>query len=144
MNKIFDLLSGQNELERIAQKGDVRLLNEYLKSHPVLIPKRPKQFLDAASLTQADLLRVIEADTAALANEPFEPWILELDGKRRLPAFSSPKTLETFAKKISKELNKVFGLGYDEFHVFDITKSHAVGVVDLNMFSARSWEVEVR
>lgn len=108
--KMIEKLTGKDDLERVAYKEDLALLNACLKERPVLIPQRPKRFLNAASFTQEQLLELIRKDSERLSNDLFEPWILEVDGKRRLPVFSSQEKMTAFASKISKDLNKVFGL----------------------------------
>jgi len=50
--KILEILTGKDDLERVAYKEDLALLNAYLKKRRLWIPQRPKRFLDAASLTQ--------------------------------------------------------------------------------------------
>ena len=66
--------------------------------------------------------------------EQFEPWILEVDGKRRLPVFSSQEKMTVFASKMSTELNKVFSLGCIQTLLENVTKSVDVDFVDLNLF----------
>jgi hypothetical protein len=83
---------------------------------------------------------MIEAESADMAGDQFEPWILELNGVRRLPAFSSEKTMKVFVKTISQQMNKVFALGGAEFLIEDITKDSDIEFVDLNLFSHQSWE----
>lgn len=51
ITKILEKLTGKDDLERVAYKEDLALLNAYLKKRPVFIPQRPKRFLDAASFT---------------------------------------------------------------------------------------------
>lgn len=48
-----------------------------------------------------------------------------------------------FAKKLSTELNKVFGLGCISTLLENVTKQVAVDVVILNPFSAKSWEIAI-
>jgi hypothetical protein len=109
-----------------------------------LIPRRPKRFLDAASFTPEELLELFRKEAEELAGESFEPWILDMDGKKRLPAFSSRKKMEVFSGKISQELDKVFALGGAEFLLQDITKGSDIDFVDLNPFSQKRWEIAVR
>jgi hypothetical protein len=68
---------------------------------------------------------------------------LESDGKKSLPAFSSTKKLEAFSATMSKELNKVFWLGYFEVLLADIAENVDVDVVILNAFSSKSWEIAI-
>jgi hypothetical protein len=141
--KILEMITGKDDVERVACKEDLILLNEYLKTRKLLIPKRPKRFLDAATFTPEHLLELTEEEAKDLAGDHFEPWILVVDGRKRLPAFSSRKKLEAFSAKISQQLNKVFGLGSIESLLADITKHVDVDFVDLNLFSIRSWEIGV-
>jgi hypothetical protein len=142
--KILELITGKDDLERIAYKEDLGLLNYYLKTRKLLIPKRPKRFLDADTLTPEQLLELTEEEAKDLSGDHFVPWILEVDGQKRLPAFSSQKKLEAFSAEISKKLNKVFGLGNIEILLADITKDADIDFVDLNLFSRKSWEIGVR
>jgi hypothetical protein len=144
ISKILELITGKDDLERIAYKEDLGLLNDYLKTRKLLIPKRPKRFLDAVTLTPEQLLELAEEEEKELSGDHFEPWILEVDSQKRLPAFSSQKKLEAFSAEISKKLNKVFGLGSIEILLADITKDADIDFVDLNLFSRKSWEIGVR
>jgi hypothetical protein len=89
--KILELLTGKDDLERVAYKEDLALLNAYLKKRRLWFPQRPKTFLDPSSLTQEQVLEQTRQDAEQLSGEQFEPWVLEVDGKKRLPAFSSQK-----------------------------------------------------
>src|ERR1043166_9845486 len=109
--RLLEMATGKDDLERVAYKDDLELLKEYLKKLPVWIPKKPTRFLNAATFTQEQLMALIQADSKELAGDHFEPWILELEGKKRLPAFSSQKKLEVFSARRSQEMNKVFPLG---------------------------------
>jgi hypothetical protein len=142
--KILEMITGKDDLERVACKEDLVLLNDYLKTRKLLIPKRPKRFLDAASFTRGQLLELTEEEVKDLAGDHFEPWILEVDGRKRLPAFSSQKKMEAFSATISQQLNKVFGLGSIESLLADITRNLDLDFVDLNLFSHKSWEIGVR
>ncbi len=142
--KILEMITGKDDLERVACKEDLVLLNDYLKTRKLLIPKRPKRFLDAVTFTPEQLVELTEEEAKDLAGDHFEPWILEVDGRKRLPAFSSQKKMEAFSATISQQLNKVFGLGSIESLLADITKSVDVDFVDLNLFSQKSWEIGVR
>ena len=90
------------------------------------------------------MLAQIREDSEQLSSEQFEPWILEVDGKKRLPAFSSRRKMEAFAGKISRELDKVFGLGCVEVLLDDVTRHLDIDFVDLNLFSQKSWEIGMR
>lgn len=140
---ILEKLTGKDDLERVAYKEDLALLNACLKKRPVLIPQRPKRFLDASAFTEAQLLEQIQKDTEQLAEDEFEPWILEIEGKQRLPIFSSQDRMQAFAAKVSRDLNKVFGLGCISILLEHITKQVDVDFVDLNLFSKKSWEIGI-
>ena len=144
IGKLLELLTGKDDLERVAGRGDMDRLKAYLKTRTVFIARRPKRFLDPGELTREALLEQIRTDTEEAQSGDFEPWILELDGRRRLPAFTSLKRAETFTGRICKELGKVFGVAYAELLLFDITRQGGIDVVDLNLFCGRSWEIEIR
>jgi hypothetical protein len=144
ISKVLELVTGKDDVERVAYKEDAALLDDYLKTRRLLIPQRPKRFLDPSGLTQDKLKEMIEKDMTQLGGEKFEPWILEMNGKKRLPAFSSQKKMEAFSAKISKELNKVFSLGCAEFLLADIPSDAGIDYVDLNLFSGKSWEIALR
>src|SRR5260370_32726700 len=99
IGKILEVLTGRDDLERVAEKEDLYELNTYLKTRRLLIPRRPKRFLDADNFTPEQLLELFKKEAQELAGEPFEPWILDMDGKKRLPAFSSRKKMEIFSGK---------------------------------------------
>ena len=141
--KLLEIIIGKDDVERVACKGNIELLNAYLKTRPLFIPKRPKYFLDAANFTQQELMDVIQKETKELGGDQFEPWILEFDGKKVLPAFSSQKKMQAFSSKVSQELNKVFSLGCIEILLENVIKNLDVDVVDLNRFSKKSWEIQI-
>jgi SseB protein N-terminal domain len=142
--KILEKLTGKDDLERVAYKEDLAALNAYLKKRPVFVPQRPKRFLDAATLTQEELMEQIQQDAEQLSSGQFEPWILEVDGKRRLPVFSSQKRMTAFASRMSQVMDKVFGLGCISILLEDVTKHADIDFVDLNLFSQKSWEIGIR
>jgi len=142
--KLIEIVSGKDDVERVAGKNDPVALDELLKTRRLLIPRRPKVFLDAANMTQEQFQEMIKTESKDVAGEQFEPWVLASDGKRRLPAFSSQKKMETFSKRISQDLGKVFALGSVEVLIGDITKNLDLDFVDLNLFSGLSWEICVR
>ena len=144
ISKILESLTGKDDVERVAGKGDLAALNAYLKTRSLLVPRRPNQFLDASTLTQQELLEALRCESEAAASDVFEPWVLELDGKKRLPAFSSHKKLEVFSKRISQQMNKVFALASAELLIADVTSQLDFDFVDLNLFSEKSWEIGVR
>ncbi|MBN2293897.1 MAG: hypothetical protein JXM70_15825 [Pirellulales bacterium] len=144
ISKLIEIITGKDDLERVAAKENMELLDQYLKTRKILIPRKPKRFLDADSFTQDELLELIEQETTDLANNAFEPWILDVDGKMRLPAFSGQKKLQTFSAEISQKLDKVFSLGSAEVLLADIAKSLDVDFIDLNLYSQKSWEIAVR
>jgi hypothetical protein len=140
---LMEKLTGKDDLERVAYRENLAELNAYLKKRPVFIPQRPKRFLDAATFTQEQLMEQIRKDSEQLADDQFEPWILEVEGKKRLPAFSSQERMTAFAGKMSKELNKVFSLGCIQTLLENVTKNVDVDFVDLNLFSQKSWEIGI-
>ena len=141
--RILQKLTGKDDLERVAYKEDLALLNAYLKKRRVFVPQRPKRFLDAATFTQEHLIEQIRKDSEQLSRDQFEPWILEVDDKRRLPVFSSQDRMQAFAIKISQDRNKVFGLGCISILLENVTKHVDVDFVDLNPFSKKSWEIGI-
>jgi len=141
--KIFEKLTWKDDLERVAYKEDLALLNAYLKKRHVFVPQRPKRFLDAATFTQEQLMEQIRKDSEQLSSDQFEPWILEVDGKKRLPVFSSQDRMQAFAAKISQDMYKVFGLGCISILLENVTKHVEVDFVDLNPFSKKSWEIGI-
>ena len=141
--KILEKLTGKDDLERVAWKEDLPLLNAYLKKRPVFVPQRPRRFLDAASFTQEQLIEQIRKDSEQLSSDQFEPWILDVDGKKRLPVFSSQERMTAFASRISKDMNKVFGLGCISILLENVTKRVDIDFVDLNPFSKKSWEIGI-
>ena len=141
--KILELVTGKDDLERVAYRESLDELTAYLKRRRLLIPRKPKRFLDASAYTHQQLIELIEKETKDLAGDQFEPWVMEMDGKKRLPAFSSQKKMETFSSKVSQRLNKVFSLGCAAFLFDDIIKRVDVDFVDLNPFSKKSWEIGV-
>jgi hypothetical protein len=144
ITKVLEWFTGKDDLERVACKEDPALLTAYLKKRPVFVPQKPMRFLEAGRFTQEQLLEQIRQDSAQLSGDQFEPWVLELDGKRRLPVFSSQETMTVFASKMSKEMNKVFGLGCRRILLENVTNHVELDIVDLNLFSKKSWEIGVR
>jgi hypothetical protein len=142
--KLLEKVTGRDDLERVAYAGDINRLNAYLKTRKVLVPRRPKRFLDVATFTQEQLLEQIRKDAQELSRTPFEPWILEVDGKKRLPVFSRQQKVQDFAGKVYREMNKVFSVGCVDFLLEDLTKNLEIDFVDLNLFSHKSWEIEIR
>jgi hypothetical protein len=141
--KILEKLTGKDDLERVAYKEDLRLLNTYLKRRPVFVPQRPRRFLDATAFTPEQLIEQIRNDSQQLSSDQFEPWILEIDGKRRLPVFSTQERMQAFASKMSQEMNMVFGLGCISILLENVTKQVDIDFVDLNLFSKKSWEIGI-
>jgi hypothetical protein len=141
--KILEKMTGKDDLERVAYKEDPALLNAYLKKRAVFVPQRPKRFLDAANFTQEQLLDQIRKDSEQLSSDQFEPWILEVDGKKRLPVFSSQERMQAFANRISQDMNKVFGLGCSSILLENVTNHVVIDFVDLNLFSKKSWEIAI-
>lgn len=85
----------------------------------------------------------IRQDAEQLGRDQFEPWILEIDGKKRLPVFSSQDRMKAFATTITLDMKKVFGLGCVEILLANVTKRVDVDFVDLNPFNKKSWEIGV-
>ncbi|MGP0066966.1 MAG: hypothetical protein ACLQGP_25660 [Isosphaeraceae bacterium] len=141
--KILELITGKDDLERVAYREDLGQLNAYLKTRRVLIPKRPRRFLDADTFTQEELLELMREEAEELSADSFEPWILEVDGKKRLPAFSSQKKMTIFSGKLSQQLNKVFSLGCAEVLLWEIATRIDIDCVELNLFSRKSWEIGI-
>jgi len=141
--KILEKLTGKDDLERVAWQEDLPALNAYLKRRPVFVPQRPRRFLDAATFTQEQLIAQIREDSEQLANEQFEPWILDVDGKKRLPVFSSQERMTAFATKVSQDMHKVFGLGCISILLENVTKHLDIDFVDLNLFCTKSWEIGI-
>lgn len=141
--KVIEKLTGRDDLERVAYKENVALLNHYLKERPVFVPQRPRRFLDAETFTQEQLLAQIQEDAEQLARDQFEPWILDSDGLKRLPVFSSRDRMQVFASAISQKMNRVFGLGCISVLLETVTAQIDIDVIDLNLFSKKSWEIRV-
>jgi hypothetical protein len=141
---LLEKITGKDDVERVAYKEDVQQLNDYLKKRQLLFPKKPRRFLDAATFTQEQLMEMIEQESKELGGDQIELWILEVDGKKRLPAFSSQKRMEAFSARMSQDLDKVFSLGCFESLLADITKQADIDFVDLNLFSKKNWEIGVR
>lgn len=144
IGKLLEALAGRDDLERVARRNDPVALDTYLKSRTVFIPRRPERLLDASILTREQLLEMIRKESEEMTASPFEPWILEVDGKRRLPAFTSQKRMDVFAREISQQMNKVFALGCAEGLLPEITRGLDIDFVDLNLFCSESWEIGVR
>ena len=141
--KILEKLTGKDDLERVAYKRDLALLNTYLKKGPIFVPQKPRRFLDAITLTQEQLLEQLREDSEQLSSDEFEPWILEIDGKKRLPVFSSRDRMQSFVSKVSQDMNKVFGLGCILILLENVTKHVEIDFVDLNPFCKKSWEIGI-
>ena len=140
---LLEKITGRDDLERIAASNDAALLDRYLEKRRLFFPKRPRQFLDPAVLTQDELMRLIQEEGEETAGDQIEFWILEIAGKRRLPAFSSLKRAKAFSVRMSLDLNKVFGLGCLEMLLPHALKYVDVDCVDLNPLSKQSWELAV-
>tara|TARA_R110002095_G_scaffold207633_2_gene192757 strand:- start:1145 stop:1582 length:438 start_codon:yes stop_codon:yes gene_type:complete len=143
-SSLIEKITGKDDLERIACKEDPQRLNKYLKTRHLLFPKKPRRFLDADNFTQDELRELIDQESKELEGNQIELWILEVDGKKRLPAFSSEKKAQAFAAEMSQELNKVFSLGYLEVLLSEITKHTEIDFIDLNLFNKNSWEIGTR
>jgi hypothetical protein len=141
--RVLERITGKDDLERVASKEDLHLLNNYLRTRPLFFPKRPKRFLDASTFTPQELMSLIEEESKELGGDHIDLWILELDGKKRLPAFSSQSKMEAFSARMSQDLNKVFSRGCFEALLADVAKQVDVDFIDLNLFGKKSWEIGV-
>jgi hypothetical protein len=63
MTMFLDRLTSKDDLERVAGKDDLARRNAYLKTRPVLVPRRPRRFLDAATFTQEQWIEQIGIST---------------------------------------------------------------------------------
>ncbi|MCK4762398.1 MAG: hypothetical protein KAW12_09395 [Candidatus Aminicenantes bacterium] len=145
LNKIIALVTGKDDLERIAGKGDMVLLNSYLEERPLLIPQKPVRFLEPQDFTGESLVEQARQDAEDLSKEDFYPWVLEVDGKKRLPAFSSQEKMEIFSSRISQDINKIFSLGCVEILLDEILRGLPdIDYVDINLYSPKSWELDVK
>lgn len=168
LDHILEIVTGRDDIERMADKGDPVQLRSYLEKRQLWIPARPRRFFEAANCTQEEFREATEpqrqraqendvgqceiADSRmatgasvreALCEMAFEPWVLERDGQKRLPAFSSLAKLEEFSEAMSRQLGKVFPLPTMEALLPEVAAALGVDVVELNLFSERSWEIEV-
>lgn len=143
INQLLERLTGKDDLERVAYKEKPDLLNTYLQKRHIFVPQRPRRFLDASKFTREELLAQIKADAAQVSKESFEPWILEVDGKKRLPIFSCPKKACVFSAKVSQQLNQVFSLVCVQILLPDLMRKVRVDFVDLNPFNPKSWEIDI-
>ena len=141
--RLLELFTGKDNLERIASRDDLGLLNASLKTRRLLIPRERRRFLDARDFKPEELLELLRVESEELETDPFVPWVLEVDGKRRLPAFSSQKKLVVFAGKLSKRMDRVFSLGSAEILLRDLVESLDIDFIDLNSLCPRSWEIGV-
>ena len=143
INKMFEVLTGKDDLERVASKDDRALLDEYLKSRRILVPQEPTRFLDSLNSSDEEIIELMEKGVSDIAGD-FRPWILDVDGEMRLPAFSSLKKVKLFQSKMSQYLDKIFSLGLGEVLLVDLTNLYEIDVVDLNRFSEKNWEIRLR
>jgi hypothetical protein len=143
ISRLLETVTGKDDLERLADKGHAALLDRYLESRRLFFPKRPRRFLDPAKLAQDELIRLIREEGEETSGDRIEFWVLEVAGKRRLPAFSSLKKAQVFSVKMSQDLNLVFGLGCLEMLLTDALKYVDVDFIDVNLFSKKSWALEV-
>lgn len=143
--RLAEWITGKDDLERVAVRGDTARLNAYLETRLLWVPCEPSRFLDASDFSPEDLLKVLEAEAEDnTPDRPFTAWVMDHDGVRRLPAFSSLKRMTTFAGAISKRLDKVFPLGGGEMLMSDVVRATGVEFVDLNVLCGQSWEIAVR
>jgi hypothetical protein len=142
--KLLEAITGKDDLERVAWRENLAELNECLKTRRVWVPRRPKRYLDASHHTQAQFLKMMEDEAKDFSDDRFEPWVLELDGKKRLPIFSSQKKMEIFASKVSQHLNKVFWLGGVQMLFADVIRGLEIDFADLNAMTGKNWEIGVK
>jgi hypothetical protein len=109
----------------------------------VLIPREPQRFLDQDTFSAEELIELVRKEAEELDQDSFCPWILEHDGQRRVPAFSSQKKAVKFSGEISRRLNQVFALGTAEVLLTEIVGDLQVDFVDLNPLTGRSWELRI-
>ena len=141
--RILEFVTGKDDFERVAYTENLERVNEYLKKRPLFFPIKPRRFLDAATFTQEELLELVKQGSEELDSDRLTLWILDIDGQKRLPAFSNRKRMETFSGKMSQRINKVFSLGCFEALVPDIAKQVDVDFIDVNLFSQKSWEIGI-
>src|SRR4051812_11288468 len=108
LEKLLERWTGKDDLERVASRENLDRLNSYLRTRRVIIPCRPRRFLDPTGLTKEAMLEFVEKEMHELATGPFEPWVFESSGKRRLPVFSSQKKVEAFTRRVTEDMKKVF------------------------------------
>ncbi len=140
---LLELLTGRDDLERVACRGNSDQLAAYLRRRTVYVPQEPARFLDPNTFTQEELIGLIEQEATELSNDPFYPWVIEEEGRRWLPAFSSQKRMQTFSGEMSKELNMVFALKCGEVLLFNAIGPLEIDFVKLNPFSKNSVEIGV-
>ncbi len=141
ISKLLEMLTGKDDLERVASRDRPAELMALLKSRQVLIPRRPRRFLDADEFSPEQLSQLLKHEAQTMTECEFEPWILEVKGKKRLPAFSSEKRMANFSRKISSETNKVFALCAGMVLLPEFIRNSDVDFVDLNACSPQSWEI---
>jgi hypothetical protein len=66
-NKVIEKFTGKDDVERVAETGDLQRLNDCLKTRRLLFPKKPMRFLDAATFTQEESLELIGSRVRARA-----------------------------------------------------------------------------
>lgn len=143
LGKILTALTGKDDVERAAAKGDASLVT-LLRTRPLHFPRRPQRSLEASGCTQDQLVEFIESEAKAEAEaDGFEPWILETEGKRRLLAFSGEKQMQQFTKTICTELNQIFAIGYAEVLLADVLAHVEADSLELNFGSEPSWSIEL-
>lgn len=143
VSRLLEAVTGKDDLERMADKGDSLRLDRYLATRRLFFPKRPCRFLDPANLTQDELIRLIREEGEETGGDRIEFWVQDVDGKQRLPAFSSLRKSEAFSARLSQDLNLVFGLGCLEMLLSDALTYVDVDFVDINLFSKKSWALGV-
>jgi hypothetical protein len=142
--KIFDLFTGKDDVERAASEEDPEVLKSLLKTRKLLVPRMPQRFLDAAAHTEEQLAELRSAENSEIAELLFEPWILEVNGVKKLPVFSSMENMKAFSAQMFVELNQVFALGHEEMLLADVIQGFKFQIASLNIYSEGSRELAVK
>jgi hypothetical protein len=140
---LLELLTGRDDLERVAFRRNFDQLTAYLQRRTVYVPQEPDRFLEPDTFTQEELIGLIEQEATELSNDPFYPWVIEEEGRRWLPAFSSQKKMQTFSGEMSKELNMVFALRCAEVLLFNVLAPLEIDFIKVNPFSKYGFEIGV-
>ncbi len=143
-SKLLETVTGKDDLERVASKENIDQLNAYLKTRTIWVPVMPTRFLDASSCTDQEIIDLVEKGAKDMAGDTFDLWVIEMDGKKVLPVFSSEKRVQAFSGRMSQDLNKIFSLGCIEVILEKVMKDLNVDSVILNPFCKKQWAVDVK